>query len=99
MILELDSFEMIDNPYGLERQQCVLDFGDYELSIISGDCAYGTKNAPFEIAVFKNGDMVEMPGITDPNDTVTRFRTVEDVQCIMKKMFSITGKMPENESQ
>ena len=43
--------------------------------------------------------MVSMPGITDPGDTVTRFKTASDVQLIMKKMYSITGEVPENESQ
>jgi hypothetical protein len=41
--------------------------------------------------------MVEMPGITNPGDTVTRFRTLKDVQCIMKKMYLITGEFPGNE--
>jgi hypothetical protein len=40
--------------------------------------------------------MVEMPGITNPGDTVTRFKTASDVQMIMKKMYSITGEVPEN---
>jgi hypothetical protein len=40
--------------------------------------------------------MVSMPGITDNGDTVTRFRTVADIQLIMKKMYSITGEVPEN---
>jgi hypothetical protein len=93
-LLELSSFEMIDNPYGLGRQQCVLDFGDYELSIISGDCAHGTKTAPFEIAVFKNGDFIEMPGITNEDDTVKGYLTESDVGVIIKKMYLITGKSP-----
>lgn len=94
-VLELASFKMIDNPYdSLGTQQCMLSFGDYELSIISGDGAYGTKNAPFEIAVFKNGDMVEMPGITDEDDTVKGYLTESDVGAIIKKMYLITGKSP-----
>jgi hypothetical protein len=93
-VLELSSFEMIDNPYGLGRQQCVLDFGDYELSIISGDGAYSTKNAPFEIAVFKNGDFIKMPGITDEDDTVKGYLTESDVGVIIKKMYFLTGKSP-----
>jgi len=94
-LLELSSFEMIDNPYGLERQQCVLSFGDeYELSIISGQGAYSTKNAPFEIGVFKNGDFVEMPGITDGDDTVKGYLTESDVGVIIKKMYFLTGKSP-----
>jgi hypothetical protein len=74
-------------------KQRIVKFGpDYKLSIVDEQNIKGK----FELAVFYKDSMVEMPGITDPDDTVTRFRTPKDVQCIMKKMFSITGKMPEN---
>ena len=71
--------------------QKIVNFGpDYKLSIVD-EVNHKDK---FECAVFYKEHMVEMPGITNPGDTVTRFRTAADVQCIMKKMFSITGKMP-----
>jgi len=74
-------------------KQKIVNFGpDYKLSIVEEQNVKGK----FELAVFYKEHMVEMPGITDKGDSVTRFRTPEDVQCIMKKMFSITGKMPEN---
>ena len=92
MILELDSFEMLEKDLG--GHQAVLSFGDYELSIISGDGAYGTKNAPYEIAVFKNGDMVEMPGITNQGDTIKGHLTKSDVDAIIKKMYLLTGTTP-----
>ena len=92
MILELDSFEMLEKDLG--GHQAVLSFGDYELSIISGDGAYGTKNAPFEIAVFKNGNMVEMPGITEADDTVKGWLTKSEVDAIIKKMYLLTGTTP-----
>jgi len=73
--------------------QKIVNFGpDYKLSIVD-EVNHKDK---FECAVFYKEHMVEMPGITNPGDTVTRFRTAADVQCIMKKMFSITGKMPVN---
>ena len=74
-------------------RQRIINFGpDYKLSIVD------EQNKPdrFELAVFYKDRMVEMPGITDQESTVTRFRTTHDVQCIMKKMFLITGKMPQN---
>jgi hypothetical protein len=37
-----------------------------------------------------------MPGISDEHDDVTRFRTAQDVQSVMKKMHMLTGKLPEN---
>ncbi len=92
MILELDSFEMLEKDLG--GQQAVLSFGDYELSIISGDGAYTNKNAPYEIGVFKHGEMVEMSGITRENDTVQGFLTKANVDVIIKKMYLLTGTTP-----
>ena len=94
-VLELSSFEMIEKADILGDSQCVLAFGDeYELSIISGQGAYSTKNAPYEIAVIKNGDLVEMPGVTAEGDSVKGYLTEADVGAIIKKMYLITGKSP-----
>ena len=95
-VLELSSFEMMKNTVdALGTHQCVLQFGDeYELSIITGKGAYSTENAPYEIAVFKHGDITEMPGITDENDCIKGYLTEADVGAIIKKMFLITGKSP-----
>jgi hypothetical protein len=74
-------------------KQKIVNFGpDYKLSIVD-EVNHTDK---FELAVFHKGKMVEMPGITNPGDTVTRFKTASDVQMIMKKMYSITGEMPIN---
>ena len=73
--------------------QKIVRFGtDYKLSIVDEV----NQKDKFELAVFYKERMVEMPGITDNGDTVTRFRTVADIQLIMKKMYSITGEMPVN---
>lgn len=72
--------------------QKIVRFGpDYKLSIVDEV----NHKDQFELAVFYKDHMVEMPGITDKGDTVTRFRTAKDIQLIMKKMYSLTGKMPE----
>ena len=93
-VLELSSFEMIEKVDHLGSHQCVLSFGDdYELSIISGDGAYGTKTAPYEIAVFKHGDFTHMPGITVEDEPVG-YLTESDVSAIIKKMYLITGVSP-----
>ena len=74
-------------------KQKIVNFGpDYKLSIVD-EVNHVDK---FELAVFYKEHMVSMPGITDNGDTVTRFRTVADIQLIMKKMYSITGEMPVN---
>ena len=95
-VLQLSSFEMIENTADfLGKHQCVLSFGDeYELSIISGKGAYSTETAPYEIAVIKHGNLVEMPGITDEGDTVKGYLTKADIDAIIKKMYLITGKKP-----
>ena len=94
-ILELSSFQMTDNELGGE--QCVLNFGDYELSIISGTGAYGSKKAPYEIAVVKNGNFINMPGITEEDDTVKGWLTKSDVDAIIKKMYFLTGTTPRQQ--
>ena len=37
---------------------------------------------------------VELPGITEPGDTVKGWLTLEDVSVICKKLMSITGVEP-----
>jgi len=44
--------------------------------------------------VFEESDQVEMPGITDDGDTVKGYLTKDEVDCIMLKMFTITGCEP-----
>lgn len=94
-LLELSSFEMIEKTGVLGDSQCVLSFGDeYELSIISGKGAYSAENTPYEIAIFKNGELSEMPGITWDGDSVKGYLTETDVDIIIKKMYLLTGKTP-----
>ena len=77
--------------------QSLIAFGEYELSIICNDSSYGGKNGGslYEIGVFKNNKMVELPGITEPNDTVKGFLSESDVEGIIKKMHLISGADPE----
>lgn len=93
-VLELSSFEMIESTNNSGTAQCVLEFGEYELSIITGAGSYSTKNAPYEIGVFQHGNFVEMPGITAEGDTVKGYLTESDVSAIIKKMYLVTGVTP-----
>lgn len=96
MILELKSFEMIEKADYPGGYQCVLEFGDeYALSIISGKGAYGGDKGLYEIGVIKHGDLAEMPGITEEGDTVKGYLTEADINAIIKKMYLITGKTPQ----
>ena len=90
----MSDFELMETemPKGV---QAILDFGEYELSIIQNECSYGNKQGLYEIAVFKENNQCELPGVTQPGDTVKGFLTEEDVNGILKKMYLITGKMPQ----
>ena len=70
----------------------VIPFGKYELSIVSHEFSYGGKDGLYEIAVFKDVDQVELPGITEAGDTVKGFLTEAGVMAIIKKMMTITKK-------
>lgn len=93
--MQLADFEMIEKADIPGGYQCVLEFGDhYQLSIITGVGAHGNEDAPYEIAVIKHGDLVEMPGITAEGDTVRGCLTEADVSAIIKKMHTITTRIP-----
>lgn len=79
----------------LDGTQVVLNFGNYELSIVSHSGSYGSQKGLYEIAPFKNGQMVNMPGITEEHDTVKGWLTEADVDTIIKKMYFLTGTAPE----
>jgi len=93
--MQLKDFEMMptETPNGV---QAVLKFGDaYELSIVQNEISYGNKKGLYEIGVFKNGVMTEMPGITNDNAAVRGYLTEADVDGIISKMFYATGAKPE----
>tara|TARA_R110002126_G_scaffold59533_1_gene155968 strand:+ start:416 stop:712 length:297 start_codon:yes stop_codon:yes gene_type:complete len=74
--------------------QLVLDFKKYELSVVQHDGSYGGTKGLFEIMVSDSTGGVELPGITEPGDTVKGFLTLEEVSIICKKLTSITGNNP-----
>lgn len=74
--------------------QLVLDFKKYELSVVKHDGSYGGTQGLFEIMVSDAAGGVELPGITEPGDTVKGWLTLEDVSIICKKLMSITGVEP-----
>jgi hypothetical protein len=75
--------------------QSLVDFGDYQLSIVKNDFSYGGKSGLYEIAVYKQDNQVEMPGITETGDTVKGFLSTDEVVAIIKKMHLVTGKEPK----
>ena len=80
-----------DMPKGV---QALVEFGDYELSIICNEMSYGGRDGGvlYEIGVFKSGAMVELPGITGEGDCVKGWLTESAIDAILTKMYTITGK-------
>jgi hypothetical protein len=84
-------FKKTTMPNGI---QSVVQFGDYELSVVKNDMSYGNEQGKYEIAVFNDVNQVELPGITDEGNTVKGWLTEQEVSAIMTKMFTITGRVP-----
>lgn len=91
--MKLKDFQLLetDVPKGV---QALLQFDNYELSIINNEASYGNKQGLFEIAVFKDGEQCELPGVTNSGDTVKGWLTESDVDAIITKMYFLTGTTP-----
>jgi hypothetical protein len=90
--MKLANFEKMS---AFDGTQVVLQFGDeYELSVVSHSGSYGGRDGLYEIATYKHGSQTEMPGITAVGDTVKGYLTETDVDAIIVKMISVTGKEP-----
>ena len=91
--MKLKDFQLLEtkSPKGV---QAVIQFGNYELSVIKNEVSYGNKQGLFEIAVFKDGEQKEMPGITEVGDTVKGWLTESDIDAIIYKMHFLTGTTP-----
>lgn len=86
-------FKETEIPNGI---QSILKFGpDYQLSIVKSDFSYGGNSGLYEIAVFTGDSQINMPGITEDNDTVKGFLSESEVIGVVKKMHLVTGEDPE----
>ena len=78
------------NPF-----QVKLNYGALTLSIVKHTGSYGGTNGLYEIGVWnKDGQMVEIDGITEEGDTIKGFLDKDEVDGIIIKMFTLTGKDP-----
>lgn len=91
--MKLKDFQLLETevPKGV---QAVLEFDNYELSIVKNEVSYGNKQGLYEIAVFKDGEQIELIGVTNPGDTVKGWLTNSDVDAIISKMYFLTGTKP-----
>ena len=93
--MKFSEVEMLPmSPPYVNGTQAILDFGSYTLSIVKHDHSYGGLQGKFEIGVFQNGDMVELPGVTAEGDTVKGFLKDYEVDAIILKMIAATGNEP-----
>lgn len=91
--MKLADFEMIEKDYLPGGFQSLLSFGEHhQLSVICGEGAYGSDTAPYEIAVFINGDFANLPGIVE--DDIKGYLTEDEVNTIIKKLHTITKAIP-----
>ena len=95
--MKLKNFQMLRKERSSNGSQAVLDFGKYHLSIIND--GYGSEQGLYEIGVFAATDGVAsgltvLPGITEDGDSVKGHLTEDEVDAIIKKMFTITGTEP-----
>ena len=88
MKLEELDMEQTMSPLGVQAK---VKFSGFMVSVIQNEISYGNKKGLYEIAVFSEGNQVELPGITSPGDSVKGFLTESDVNAILTKMHTITG--------
>ena len=69
--------------------QALIQFGEYELSIIRNEMSYGGPLL-YEIEVYQGDNQVELPGITEEGDTVIGWLNESNIEGLMTKMFTIT---------
>ena len=95
--MKFKDLKFVDTKFP-KGKQALVQFGEYELSIICNENSYGGKNGGtlYEIGVFKGNAMVELPGITEEGDTVKGWLNETNVELIMKKMYSLTMHTGQN---
>ena len=86
-------FEEIKFEKLYDGVQAIIEFGQYELSIVKHSMSYGGKKGMYEITIFEGDTQTELPGITQEGDTVKGFLCEEGLNVIFKKMTTITGSL------
>ena len=92
MIEKFDDLQFVKFLDGVSARAV---YGDYELSVVRHSGSYGNSNGLYEIAVFQDNQLVELPGITNEGDSIKGWLSEENVTGIMKKMISITASKGE----
>ena len=74
-------FQAMEELYGDNAVQSIVEFegSGYSLSIVKHDFSYGGKSGLYEVAIFKNGDLSELPPLIE-EDNVKGWLTEESVE-------------------
>jgi hypothetical protein len=78
------------HPSLKKGKQAILDFGEYKMSVVCTPHSYGGDKGLYEVGLFKNNEMIEIPGITKDGDTVQGWLGEEDIVLLLEKMCKIT---------
>ena len=93
--MKLENLNMVKTkvPNGV---QALIKFGPhYELSIVKSDFSYGGSQGLYEIAVYVDNQMTELPGITQQGDTVKGYLKEDNVNDIIHAMTQLTKRDPK----
>ncbi|MBR20005.1 MAG: hypothetical protein CMA64_07665 [Euryarchaeota archaeon] len=80
------------HPSDTKGKQAIIDFVDYKMSIVCSPTSYGGDKGLYEIAVFdKDGEFVDLKGISNKNDNVHGWLRENEVVLVIEKMCEITN--------
>jgi len=82
----LEVFDHLQLP-NQEGERYIKKFDNgYSTSVIKNNMSYGGKNGLYELGVFYEKDLVEVPGVTEEGDTVRGWLEFEEVIDLLKKI-------------
>jgi len=86
-----DNIKFHQHPSDTKGKQAIIDFVDYKMSIVCSASSYGGEKGLYEIAIFdKDGEFVDLKGITNQDNTVQGWLREDEVVLIIEKMCEIT---------
>ena len=76
------------NHVGVPGVQAWVTVGNYKVSIVRSSMSYGGTRGLYEVGFFdpKTNNMVEVPGISEPGDTVVGFLTETQVEEVLESL-------------
>jgi hypothetical protein len=91
--MDISKVKFLKNRDG-SMSRARLDFGDYELSVITGPGVNSGAPEKYEIAIFEGYEYVRLPGFGFRDSDVIGYLSEDEVNEIIKKLYTITGNYP-----